>query len=194
MSRVPRGSSGGSPAPPTLPGSGRLLHLELPAAWAGRPPLERPRVLVVDDNRAHRGILLRHLQHWGLRAEAAPEGQAALAALRQAATAGEPFALAILDLAMPGMDGFALAEAVRQDPELADTRLILLTAFDAQGQAQAALRHGFSAYLTKPPRRTRLLALLQALLDPPPHPAPPASRPSARPRPATDGLPRSDAL
>lgn len=167
MNGTPRGSGEGGSSPSTLPRQGRLLQLELPAIGSGRPPFERPRLLVVDDNRAHRGILLRHLRHWGLRAEDAPDGPAALAALRQAATDGQPFALAILDLAMPGMDGFALAEALRQDPALADTRLILLTAFDAQGQAEAALRQGFAAYLTKPPRRARLLTLLQDLLDSP---------------------------
>jgi CheY-like chemotaxis protein len=169
----------------TLPKSGRLLRFELPQTRPGAPVSGRLRVLVVDDNRAHREILHRYLDHWGVRSESAADGSTALTALRRAAEAGEPFDLAILDLAMPGMDGFALAEAVRQDHALDDTQLILLTAFDQRGQARAALDQGFAAYLTKPVRHSRLLDTVQRVLraaprGPAPLSDPPPSRQDAR--------------
>jgi CheY-like chemotaxis protein len=143
--------------------AGRILSFELPA---GRPNAAagRIRVLIVDDNQAHREILHRYFDHWGVRSFSAPDGPSALASLRGAAKEGDPFDVAVLDLAMPGMDGFALGEAIGDDPGLAGTRLILLTAFDEQGQGREALRQGFSAYLCKPVRHSQLLATVRRLL------------------------------
>lgn len=144
--------------------AGRILSFELPAerpsAAAGRL-----RVLIVDDNHSHREILHRYFDHWGVRSDSAPDGPSALTALRGAAQQGDPFDVAVLDLAMPGMDGFALGEAIGDDPGLAGTRLILLTAFDEHGQGREALQQGFSAYLTKPVRHSQLLATVRRLLE-----------------------------
>ena len=56
--------------------------------------------------------------------------------LKDAATRGEPFDLAILDLQMPGMDGLELGHAITADPVLAATRLVLLTSIGLRGQAE----------------------------------------------------------
>jgi two-component system sensor histidine kinase/response regulator len=124
------------------------------------------RVLLVDDNDTHRSILHRYLRYWGVRSDGAATGQEALDRLRQAAASGDPFTLAILDLAMPGMDGFALARAVQRDPALAGLRLILLTAFDERGQGELALQAGFAAYLTKPMQYWRLFDVIQRMAQP----------------------------
>lgn len=119
------------------------------------------RALVVDDNQTHREILLRYLSYWGIRSASAGSGEEALDTLTRAATGGDPFDVAILDLAMPGMDGFAVAHAIRREPALAGVRLILLTAFDERGQGEMALREGFAAYLTKPVKHAHLLETLR---------------------------------
>jgi PAS domain S-box-containing protein len=97
-----------------------------------RPPtvlVQAPssRVLVVDDNETNRTILREQLVPAGLRVTSVGEGPSALDALREATRAGEPFAVAILDRHMPGMDGLTLARAIRDDPALADMPMVLLT-------------------------------------------------------------------
>jgi two-component system, sensor histidine kinase and response regulator len=115
-----------------------------PARLAGR------RVLVVDDNATNRRILREQLGHWGMRVAVADGGAKALAVLRQAAAAGTTFDLAILDLRMPGMDGLALASAIKELHTPGDLKLVLLTSFGQRGHGAEASRIGISAYLTKP--------------------------------------------
>jgi CheY-like chemotaxis protein len=154
--------------------AGKLLRFELPASPAdGLEPGAQPRpeglpgslrVLVVDDNAAHRNILLRYLDHWGVRSSSAAGGAAALQLLRDARREADPFHLAIIDLSMPDMNGFELAEAVQRNPSLDELRMILLTAFDQNEGARHALKKGFSAYLTKPVRHSRLLGTIRGVL------------------------------
>jgi CheY-like chemotaxis protein len=157
----------------TNPPAGTLLRFRLPRRPTERVPLARPdgrlhglRVLLVDDNAAHRDILRRYLSHWGVSGDGVASAREALAALRESQAMGRPYHLAILDLAMPETGGFDLADAIGRDPDIARLPLVLLTAFDQQGQAREARAHGFSAYLTKPVKHLDLLATLQALAMP----------------------------
>lgn len=127
--------------------------------------LHNRRVLVVDDSQSSRDVLHRYVTSVGMRDEGVDGGAEALAALRQAAVAGAPFDLAIVDLSMPDMDGFALARAIQRDPAIAETVLILLTAFDERGQGEQALLAGFAAYLTKPLKQTHLLDAMARVLS-----------------------------
>ncbi len=125
-------------------------------------------ILVVDDNVTHRGIVQNYLTTWGAQVTVATRGTEAIMALLRAAAAGTPFPLAIVDQIMPGMDGLALGQTVRNEPSLAATRLIMLTAFDEKEQGRAALQAGYDDYLTKPVRQNRLReSLLRALSDRP---------------------------
>jgi len=83
--------------------------------------------LVVDDNPAQRDVLAEHLTGWGMSVTTADSGAEALALLREAAAAGTPVAVALVDEGMPGMTGMEVAAAVAEDPELA-THLVLLAA------------------------------------------------------------------
>ena len=123
------------------------------------------RVLVVDDNRAHRAILQSYVSSWGLSGTEAADGEAALAKLREAASQGTPFEAAVVDYTMPGMDGMVTAKAILADPSISSTRLILLTAFDEVGLGQQALQSGFSSYLTKPVKQLALMDALARALD-----------------------------
>ncbi|MGH8605015.1 MAG: ATP-binding protein, partial [Gammaproteobacteria bacterium] len=87
-------------------------------------------VLVVDDNPTNRRIFAEMLKHWGMRPTTAESGAAALQQMKQAADAGRPFPLVLLDGMMPGMDGFKVAEQIRQDPELTGVTIMMLSSAD----------------------------------------------------------------
>ncbi|MHC4519621.1 MAG: GAF domain-containing protein, partial [Planctomycetota bacterium] len=83
--------------------------------------LDGLRVLVVDDNETNRLILEEMLNNWGMRPTAVDGGRAALLEMGKAVGVGEPFQFALLDGMMPQMDGFELAEQIRQTPGLSET-------------------------------------------------------------------------
>ncbi len=148
----------------------RCTVAEAPAgaqlAWLARAAeLRGRRALVVDDNAVQREILSRYLTGWGLHVEVAADGPAALERLRHEAARRTPFDVALVDLMLPGIDGFAIAQAIRLDPRIANTKLILQTAYDEMGLGRQALRIGFAAYLTKPIKRETLLTTLVQVLD-----------------------------
>jgi two-component system, sensor histidine kinase and response regulator len=124
-------------------------------------------VLVVDDNATNRRILREVCAAWGMRPREADGGEAALTALKEAAAAGEPFALVLLDGHMPGMDGFVLAERVRRLPQLAGVTLVLLTSAGQAGDVERCRQLEIGAYLMKPVKQSELLAtILTALTKP----------------------------
>jgi signal transduction histidine kinase/CheY-like chemotaxis protein/HPt (histidine-containing phosphotransfer) domain-containing protein len=126
--------------------------------------LQGRKVLVVDDNRTNRRILVAMLQGWGLQTEVVSDGGAALDALRRGASGGRPASIALLDYQMPGMDGFMLAEAIRRDPGLRDTELILLTSSGQRGDSARCRELGFAGYLLKPVAAVDLLDALRAVI------------------------------
>ncbi len=133
------------------------------------PPVRRMNVrgkhaLVVDDDAATGNILNHYVKSWGLRNARAWDGAEALAMLREAAAAGDPYDIALVDFLMPVMSGFELAQAVRGDPALAKLKLILITAFDAKDRGQEAMRLGFDSYMTKPVKQAELLDCIATAL------------------------------
>ena len=122
------------------------------------------RVLLVDDNSTNRTILRRQLSGWGMRVVATDCGSRALDLLREAAQSGEPFDLAIIDLMMPEMDGLGVGQAIKADPRMAATRLIMLSSLALRSYADRARDLGFAAYLTKPTRQHQLYSCVSAVL------------------------------
>ena len=118
------------------------------------------RVLIVDDNMTNRKILSHQLGSRGMRHVEAESGKSALALLRSAAATDEAFDLAILDLMMPGMDGFELARIIKRDPSIAATPLVMLTSYGERGGSAAAQQLGIAAYLAKPIRQAALFECL----------------------------------
>jgi two-component system, sensor histidine kinase and response regulator len=114
------------------------------------------RALIVDDDAMSLKILSRYLTSWGVHVVTASVAQGGLVLLEKAAAHGKPCDIAIVDLRMPEIDGMQLADKILSTPQLARTRLVLVTAYDGPAQGQAAIRAGFSAYLTKPVRQSQL--------------------------------------
>jgi CheY-like chemotaxis protein len=118
------------------------------------------RVLVVDDNHTNRLILGEQLGAWGMRADVAVDGPSAVRQLEEAAQRGAPYALVLLDLCMPDMDGLELAATISEHPTLTGVQLVLLTSVPdvTAEQARAA---GIGVRLTKPVQLSRLHTALQ---------------------------------
>jgi two-component system, sensor histidine kinase and response regulator len=169
------------------------------AATIQSPPgLQGRRVLIVDDNTTNRQILHEQLASFAIVSAQASGGPEALAQLEGAARSGCPFELAILDLHMPGMDGVQLGTAIRANPWLASTVLVLLGSMSHQASADELKARGFAAWAGKPVGRSHLRRLLTTafagtVAAPGGAAAPPATgpRPSApaAPVPAPEGRP-----
>ncbi len=121
-------------------------------------------VLVVDDNATNRRILEEMLTNWGMNPRVVDGGQAALAEMERAAAAGTPFPLVLLDSMMPEMDGFALAEQIKQHPELAGATIMMLSSAGPSGDSARRRELGIAAYLSKPIKQSELLDAILTVL------------------------------
>jgi two-component system sensor histidine kinase/response regulator len=143
-------------------GKGTLFWFEIPLRKqepSARAPLDLAghlaglRVLVVDDNATNREILANQLAGWRMLHSAAVDAHDAL---RQLAATTAAFDLAILDLHMPAMDGFELADAIRGDPRWADLPLLMLSSVSVGAGERGQQRAMLDCYLTKPVRQSDL--------------------------------------
>jgi two-component system sensor histidine kinase/response regulator len=123
------------------------------------------RVLVVDDNDKNRFILEEMLNNWRMKPTTVNSGQAALVEMERAAKAGEPFYLALLDGMMPQMDGFTLAEKIRQIPDLSETRLIMLSSARNLEGSTRCRELGIDHCLMKPVKQSELLDSIVTVLS-----------------------------
>jgi len=121
-------------------------------------------VLVVDDNATNRRILEAMLTHWLMQPSLADGGWAGLAAMEQAKDAERPFPLVLIDAQMPDMDGFTLAQRIKESPGLAGATIMMLTSAGQRGDVARCRELGIAVYLIKPIRQSELLeAILVAL-------------------------------
>ncbi|HUX38999.1 MAG TPA: response regulator [Rectinemataceae bacterium] len=125
--------------------------------------LEERRLLVVDDSEEARSIALRLAARGGWDAVGVASGAEALEALREAVAAARPFEACLVDQAMPKMDGWRLASEIRDDPGLAEVRLILMVPAGTMGRdSKMKLLSWFSAYIPKPIKPTSLIDALES--------------------------------
>jgi len=134
--------------------------------------LQGLRVLAVDDNATNRTLLEAQLAVWGIEVDSVADGPQALDRLRLAQRNACPYTLAILDYQMPGMNGIALARAIKADPALAPTQLILLTSFGSHVHSGEARRAGFAADIIKPIRQSQLYDCIVTVMGATPAPSP----------------------
>jgi signal transduction histidine kinase/DNA-binding response OmpR family regulator/HPt (histidine-containing phosphotransfer) domain-containing protein len=143
--------------------------------------LGRARVLVVDDSASAREALAEMLGAWGIRASAAESGEQALDMLAQAADAGQPYELVLMDYLMPGWDGVETIRRIRADARCgAPPAILMVSACTREGVLEEQGELPVDAWLSKPVNPALLHhSVLQAL-----HPE---LLPAARP--AADSLP-----
>ncbi|MPY93210.1 MAG: response regulator [Acidimicrobiia bacterium] len=156
-------------------------HGPTPEDRLATPVPSRARVLVVDDNHTNRAILTKTLGLWGLVPAEAPGAAEALRALHEAAAAGDPFQLVLLDHHMPGTSGIELAGHVSKDPSLGPPAMLLLTSSGDLLSPGTLATAGIAASLTKPVRQPVLRARIAGALGRTAAPQPP------RATPTTDG-------
>ncbi|HET8934060.1 MAG TPA: response regulator [Polyangiales bacterium] len=126
------------------------------------PELTGVRVLVVDDNATHRGVLVRRLAAWQLRPTAAEDGPTALRLMSEAAA--DPFRVVLADAEMPGMDGLKVGSQIHADARWSGTRLVLMTQEHRPDTARLRAA-GFVRHLSKPVRESQLLSCLASSVD-----------------------------
>jgi two-component system, cell cycle response regulator DivK len=103
------------------------------------------RILIVDDHPESLELVRAILEHAGYHVTEALDGNEAVAVALRC-----PPDLVLLDLQMPGMDGFATLRAFREEPQLNSIPIVAVTAHAMSGQGQIALQAGFSGHITKP--------------------------------------------
>ncbi|MGH9264501.1 MAG: response regulator [Acidimicrobiales bacterium] len=135
-------------------------------APAPRTDLDGVRALVVDDNATNRLILEQQLGAWGMRPETIDDPRQAIKVLREAAEAGDRFAVALVDMQMPAMDGLQVAAGIDGDPTLAGLPVILLSSGRKLPAADLP-SSGVRASLMKPVRQSELYDALVGILTPP---------------------------
>ena len=156
------------------PGKGSRFHFTVRFALQKVPArtivprdpmtLRDMRVLIVDDNATNRHILLKMLENWHMSPSAVDSGAKAMVTLAEGMGIGRTFPLILLDAQMPEMDGFALVEAIRRNPDWKAATIMMLSSAGQRGDAMRCRELGVAAYLTKPIRQGELLdAILIAL-------------------------------
>ena len=123
------------------------------------------RVLIVDYHRTNRKILSTYLVAMGCLPSEVANSKEGLKKLLQAVEEQNKFDIVFVDQMMPDMDGETLGQTIKNTPGLRNTRLIMLTSGGMRGDAKRAKEIGFSAYLTKPIRRSNLLDCLLMTLN-----------------------------
>ncbi len=143
-----------------LPGEEK--HIILPNIDINNIP-----ILIVDDNATNREVLKSQLELWGALVTEAEDGPSALREMttRVETQPHSPFAVALLDMQMPGMDGVDLSNAIRQDARFSTTKLIMMTSMSSRGDANYFAQLGFAAYFAKPATVSDLYNALKVVID-----------------------------
>src|SRR5258706_4024121 len=138
----------------------------LTGAMRSPDPLDDLRVLIVDDNQTNRQILEEWLHDWRMRPVAVGDGAAAMDAVRNAAAAGTPYPLVLLDGRMPDADGLTLAGEMQERLNGSSSpRIVLLSSDDRTINIARSREMGISAHLLKPVQQSELLEAIREAMS-----------------------------
>jgi two-component system sensor histidine kinase/response regulator len=122
------------------------------------------RTLVVDDNAVNRRILRATLENWGMQLTVVASGAEALEEMHRAVRLRMPISLVLLDVMMPEMDGFMVAEKIRDQVELSGATVMMLSSAMSTDAAKRCDELDIASYLVKPVSEPELLdAILLAI-------------------------------
>ena len=121
-------------------------------------------VLVVDDNPINLRVFSEILNHWGMAPTLVSNGQDAINALRQISDSGGTYSLILLDAMMPAMDGFMVAELIRQEPRFKPITIMMLSSADRPDDFERCRDLGINLYIRKPVKHSELWASIQTAL------------------------------
>ena len=127
--------------------------------------LEGRKVLVVDDNPTNLLILEELLKGWGMHVTTVESGAKALSVIEDSDGKGSTYDIVLLDCQMPEMDGFSVAERLRDNSQVKKPLVMMVTSDDVSGSAERCKKLGIDNYLVKPVSRSGLFNLLQAALQ-----------------------------
>jgi len=124
------------------------------------PEIPKSRLLVVDDDRVNRLVMQRYLETEGHQVSLAGDGEEALGLL-----ARKTFAMVLLDIEMPGMNGFQVLEKMTADPLLREVPVVVVSGVEGLDSVVRCIQMGAEDYLTKPVNRVLLKARIDASLE-----------------------------
>jgi signal transduction histidine kinase/DNA-binding response OmpR family regulator/PAS domain-containing protein/HPt (histidine-containing phosphotransfer) domain-containing protein len=182
---------GGSIRVESMPNCGSAFHFDSSFAISGKPAslasqsqleeLRGIRVLVVDDNASSRRMLCDLCIQWQADPTPVEDGPSALAELSKSEAAGCPYRLVLLDANMPDVDGFTVAQQIRE--RYFRLAIIMLTCSDQAEAASICRKAGVPIYLTKPVASSELLeSILRSL-----HGSASANSSESQPIPSANG-------
>ncbi|MBI3600019.1 MAG: response regulator, partial [Nitrospinae bacterium] len=122
------------------------------------------KVLVIDDNATNRTILREMLTEWGAVVTEAEDGMKGLSELKIARDAGNPYKFLLLDCRMPGMDGFQVAEHIKNDPALTGIIIMMITSDNRSGDTIKAKELGIAKYMIKPIKQSELKEAITSVI------------------------------
>lgn len=142
-------------------GQGSSFWFTLPVRYAenynGEPWLPNikssnsARILLIDDNESSRTTLERYLERWGFSVDTVATGEEGLKKLIEEVEASRPYTLVLVDMLLPGIDGWQVASEVNADKRINATRLLLMSPTGIMGgEAKMKLLNWFNAYVNKP--------------------------------------------
>lgn len=137
----------------------------------GRDDLNGLRVLVVDDSDTHRRILQEQLLSWKFEPFIVPDGATALGCLQEAAAAGSPYTVAVIDVEMPGVDGVETVRTIRERSPIAETTVIFMAPVQGMVDRTTLVQLKVAAQLIKPVRQSDLFdSIIAAVMGGAPFP------------------------
>ncbi len=123
------------------------------------------RILVTDDNKTNRTILVKMLESFGCSAEAVESGDEAIKILKRTAHKEKPFDLVLLDMQMPEMDGEETLRVIKDDSEIKDVVVVMLTSVGVRGDTARLQALGCAGYLLKPIKQSQLFDTIITVLS-----------------------------
>jgi CheY-like chemotaxis protein/anti-sigma regulatory factor (Ser/Thr protein kinase) len=130
-----------------------------------RISLAGKKVLVADDNQNNLSIITHLLETAGMHPTGLKSGGEVIGTLRDASRAGHPFDLCVLDIQMPAISGYDLAQKIRHDEPSLSWIPLLAFSSSTERDATKCLEAGFDGFLPKPIRRKKLLDMMESLLS-----------------------------